>query len=204
MISALLFAAAAGSFVPPSFTPENDRQVQQSYPAAQVGKPAAAVIDARVDPRGKISDCKALATSGDAQLAGSICDHLKSIQIQPASVSGESSYGVVRHVLTLSSTASKLTDPADMELQVNKLPAGQTTLRVVSNVVIDAAGKPQACYAANDAPKAYADVACTQVAGITFGILKDNDGKPVRYVRSVIMDFELAAGSGQAAPAAGG
>jgi hypothetical protein len=67
-------------------------------------------------------------------------------------------------------------------------------------VLIDATGKPQACYADKDAPQAYADVACTQVSGVTFGTLKDDAGKPVSYVRSMIVDFELASAS----PAAGG
>jgi hypothetical protein len=81
--------------------------------------------------------------------------------------------------------------PADMELQVNKLPAGQSTLRIVANVLIDDTGKPEACYAAaaNDAPKAYGDVACTQISPVTFGVLKDDNGKPVRYVREVVLDF---------------
>ncbi len=203
MISALLFAAAAGNFMPPSFTPDDVAQLRQSYPAAQSGQAAAAVIDARVDPKGNLSDCKALTTSGDVQLAKSICDHLKAIRIEPASVSGASSYGVVRRVLSLGLNDGGLRDPSDMELQVNKLPAGQSGLRVVANVVINAEGKPEACYAANDAPKAYADVACSQITPITFGVLKDDGGKPVRYVREVVLDFSTSAPTGPA-PSSGG
>jgi hypothetical protein len=43
-----------------------------------------------------------------------------------------------------------------------------------------------------DLPHASADVACTQVAGLTFGTIAFDSGKPARYVRSVIIDFELA------------
>lgn len=200
MISALLLAAAAGNFVPPSITRDNERQIRQSSTA---GQPAVAAIDARVDPKGDVSDCKTLATSGDAEIARSICDNLKNMRVQPASVSGSSSYGILRNVLSLGAGDRNLVDPADMELQVNKLPAGQASLRVVANVLIDPAGKPQACYAANDAPQAYADVACTQISGLMFGVLKDDAGKPVQYVRSAIIDFELASASDKA-PKSGG
>lgn len=192
MISALLFAAAAGNFVPPSFTAEQERQVRQSS-QAKAGQSAAAVIDARVDPNGKISDCKAVTTSGDAGLADSICSHLDGMQIEPASVSGDASYGVVRSVVSLSDSGTPLTIPADVTLQVNRLPAGRPMLRIVANVLIDEAGKPQACSAVGEAPQAYADVACTQIAGLGFGTINDDHGKPVRYVRNVIVDFELGA-----------
>jgi hypothetical protein len=202
MIPALLFAAATGNFVSPSFTPDDDRQVQQSS-QAKAGKSAAAVVDARVDPKGKVSDCKAVVTSGDAQLANGICGHVDGIVIKPASVSGDPSYGVVRHLVSLSQAGSTLSEPADVTLQVNRLPAGQPTLRVRTEVLIDPAGKPQACYAVGDAPQAYADVACTQVSGLSFGSLNDDGGKPVRYVRSVIIDFELANAVGKVPATAG-
>ena len=75
---------------------------------------------------------------------------------------------------------------------MNKLPGGQPRLRVATNVIVSAAGKPQACLAAGDVPHASADVACRQVAGLTFGTIAFDSGKPARYVRSVIIDFELA------------
>jgi hypothetical protein len=208
MISVLLFAAAAGNFMPPKFTADETRQLIESYPSAALDakKSAAAVIDARVDPKGRISDCKATATYGDQDLVKLICGLVERIRIEPASVGGDASYGVVRHLVSFfidDSAGAKIRaipEPADLELQVNKLPSGQTNLRVDANVLVDATGKPQACYADKDAPQAYADVACTQVSGITFGALKDDAGKPVSYVRSMIVDFELASAS----PASGG
>lgn len=189
-MSALLLAAAAASFAPPSLSQAAAGALHQD------GPPAAAVVDAKVDNKGRVSNCKTLAASGDAQAANAICSHLESIQVEPASVTGSSAYGILREVVSTSSAGTTLTNPADMELQVNKLPGGQTALRTVSNVLITSEGKPQACYAANDAPKAYADVACAQVSGITFGTMNDGDGKPVRYVRSVTIDFKLDAGAG--------
>ncbi|HEY7807635.1 MAG TPA: hypothetical protein VIC34_10595 [Croceibacterium sp.] len=201
MISALLFAAAAGNFTPPDFTPEQDHQVQQST-QGKAGQSGGAVIDARVDPKGKVSDCKAVALSGDAPVTSNICGHVDGMQIEPASVSGESSYGVVRHVVGSSQVGGSPSLPADVTLQVNKLPAGHA-LRVVANVLVDATGKPQACSAVGDAPQAYADVACNQVAGLSFGSINDDAGKPVRYVRSVIIDFELATAASAKPPAGG-
>jgi hypothetical protein len=55
-------------------------------------------------------------------------------------------------------------------------------------VLVAATGKPQACNA-GDAPAGYGDVACGQVSAITFGVLNDDEGKPVQYVRTVIVDF---------------
>jgi hypothetical protein len=198
-MSALLFAAAAGSFVPPSFTPANATELQEGYGGGAAG---VILIEAQVDPQGRISECRALAVDGSKDLAATICSRVERLRVKPASISGSSSYGLMRSVLTFSDsggrykgTAAGPKQPADLEVQVNELPAGQSVLRVNANIVVDATGKPQACYATDEAPQAYADVACTQVSGLTFGTIKDEVGKPVGYVRSLIMDFELASAS---------
>jgi hypothetical protein len=165
-----LLAAAAAGFMPPSFPPDVLRQL---------GQGASAVIDAQVDPKGRISNCKAVAASGDA---GGICSRVEKGRIEPATVLGKSAYGVVRQAV---GTAGS---PSDIEVQVNVLPAGQTRLRVDANVLVAASGKPQACNA-GDAPAGYGDVACAQVSAITFGALKDGEGQPVQYVRTVSVDF---------------
>ena len=171
-MSALLQAAAAAGFAPPSFPPDALRQLQQGAPSA--------VIDAQVDPKGRISNCKAIAAAGDA---GGLCSAAEKARIEPASVLGKSAYGVVRQAV---GPAARV--PADIEVQVNTLPAGQNSLRVQANVLVAATGKPQACNA-GEAPAGYGDVACAQVGAITFGTLQDSDGKPVEYVRTVSVDF---------------
>jgi hypothetical protein len=204
MISALLFAAAAASFTAPSFTQANAAELEEAYGGGEAG---AVLIDAKVDPQGRITECRPQSVQGSKALAADICSRVERLRVKPASIGGRSSFGVVRTLLTFSDSISPYRDkagaikqPADMEVQVNKLPAGQTTLRVGAAVLVDATGKPQACYVDKDAPQAYADVACTQVSGVTFGTLKDDAGKPVSYVRSMIVDFELASAS----PASGG
>lgn len=198
MISALLFAAAAASFTPPHFTAANADQLQQDY---RGDGSAVVMIDVKVDPKGRVIDCKTVTMAGSKEVAASVCGRVKQLRVKPASIGGDPAFGVERTLVQFSNdpVGDKITAqmiPADMELQVNKLPTG-TTLRVPLNVLVDAGGQPQACYAdkyeGKDAPQAYADVACTQVSGVTFGSLNDNGGKPVRYVRSVIVDFELAA-----------
>jgi hypothetical protein len=176
-MSALLLAAAAAGFAPPSFTADELRQLEQGS--------AGAVIDAQVDPRGRISNCKAIATSGDAQQAAGICSRAVNVRIEPASVLGKSAYGVVRQAV---GPAGAALPPSEIEVQVNALPAGQTRLHVVANVLVAATGKPLACNA-GDAPAGYGDVACGQVSAITFGTLQDSDGQPVQYVRTVAVDF---------------
>lgn len=168
--------------------PENDRQVLQDAGAAT----ATGVIDARVDAKGKISACKVVAMSGDAEVANRLCRHADGLEIKPACVAGEAAYGVVHPVIGGTQSGGAASEPADLELHVNKLPGGQPRLRVATNVIVSAAGKPQACLAVGDVPHASADVACTQVAGLTFGTIAFDSGKPGRYVRSVIIDFELA------------
>jgi hypothetical protein len=182
-MSALLLAAAAASFAPPSFTPDQLRQLEAGA--------ASAVIDAQVDPKWRIRICKAIATAGDAQQAAGICSRAESLRIEPASVLGKSAYGVVRQAVGPAAARS----PSDIEVQVNALPAGQARLRVEASVVVAATGKPQACNAA-DAPPGYGDVACAQVSAITFGGLNGDDGRPVQYVRTVTVDFvtQLSAG----------
>jgi hypothetical protein len=206
VISVLLFAAAAAAasnFAPPEFRPKDVRRVMENYPqsALNAGQSAAALIEAEVDPKGRVTKCNALVGYGDKKLAGSICGIIEGMQIEPAKIQGAAAYGVAHEFVSLfldddkGDKVAKLIAPADMELQVNKLPSGKSMVRVTANILVDAAGKPQACYAANDAPQAYADVACTQVSGLTFGVFKDGAGKPVGYVRSPIIDFELASAS---------
>ncbi len=179
-MSALLLAAAAAGFMPPQFTPDALRQLEQG-----AGSSASAVIDAQVDPKGRISNCKAVAASGEA---GGICSLAEKVRIEPASVLGRSAYGVVRQAIHSAGAAAAPRAPSDIEVQVNVLPAGQSTLRVEANVLVAATGKPQVCNA-GDAPAGYGDVACGQVSAVTFGALNDDQGKPVQYVRTVIIDF---------------
>jgi hypothetical protein len=176
-MSALLLAAAAAGFAPPSFPPDALRQLGQGS--------AGAVIDAQVDPKGRISNCKAIATGGDAGQAAGLCKRAVDVRIKPASVLGKSAYGVVRQALGPATTTGA---PSDVEVQVNVLPEGKPSLRVEASVRVAASGKPQACNAA-DAPQGYGDVACGQVSAITFGKLMDGDGQPVEYVRTVTVDF---------------
>jgi hypothetical protein len=175
-MSALLLAAAtvAASFTPPSFTSDTLRQLVQEAGTAS------AVLDAQVDSKGRISNCKVIASSGET---GALCGLAETLRIEPASVLGEPVYGVVRQAV-----GTKAQEPSDVEVQVNQLPAGQKTLRVEATVMVAATGKPQACNA-GEAPAGYGDVACAQVSAITFGSLKDDDGRPVRYVRTVVVDF---------------
>jgi hypothetical protein len=184
-MSALLLAAAAAGFAPPAFTPDALRQLEQS-----AGSSVSAEIDAQVDPKGRISNCKAIPASGNA---GGLCSLAEKVRIEPASVLGQSAYGVVRQAVRPAGAATALREPSDIEVQVNVLPASRTSLRVEANVLVAASGKPQACNA-GDAPPGYGDVACGQVSAVTFGILKDSDGKPVQYVRTVAVDFVSSAG----------
>ena len=181
-MSALLLAAAAAGFAPPRFTADQVRQLEQGVPTDTF---VGAVIDAQVDPKGRISNCKTIAITGTGSLIASVCPRVEQVRIEPATVLGKSSYGVVRQAIRLGAEVSA---PSDIEVQVNVLPAGQLRMRVDANVLVAATGKPQACNA-GDAPPGYGDVACAQVSAITFGALKDNDGQPVQYVRTVSVDF---------------
>jgi hypothetical protein len=195
-MSALLIAAAAASFAPPQFTADNLRSLQARYPVAALAakQSAAVLVDVQVDPKGRASKCKALATYGDQQLAAGICGLVEGTHVQPATIRGQPAHGVVRQMVKFflpdqpgAAEPAGLHIPADIEVQVNKVPSG-TSLRVQADVVVSAAGQPQACVAPG-APAGYGDVACAQVSGIVFGALQDSDGKPVEYVRSVNIEF---------------
>jgi hypothetical protein len=188
-MSALLLAAAAAGFAPPSFTSDQVRQLEQGVPTDTF---VAAVIDAQVDPKGRISNCKTIATQGEGSLIASVCPRAEQVRIQPATVLGKSAYGVVRQAIRL---GGEVSSPSDIEVEVNVLPAGQTRLRVDANVLVAASGKPQACNA-GEAPSGYGEVACGQVSAITFGALKDDEGQPVQYVRTVTVDFVTQSSAG--------
>jgi hypothetical protein len=193
MSSALLLsAAAAASFTPPSFTADQVRQLEQGMPTDRF---ASVLIDVQVDPKGRTSNCKTVAFSGDRELLSGLCARVEQLRIEPATVMRQAAYGVARQRLTLTAGIGgvAVAEQPDIEVQVNALPAGQATLRVNANVLVDAAGKPQACYATG-APQGFGDVACAQVSGVAFGGLQDKDGKAVQYVRTVLVDFTKGAG----------
>lgn len=193
-MSALLLAAAVAvaSFAPPEFTPEQVKQLEKGMPTDRF---ASVVVDVQVDPKGRTSQCKTIAFSGDRELLSGLCARVEQVSIQPATVLQRSAYGVARQRLTLTAGVGgeDVAMPADIEVEVNVLPEGAKNLLVTANVLVDPAGKPQACYAPG-APSGYGDVACGQVSGITFAPLTDNDGKPVQYVRTVAVEFVTAAG----------
>jgi hypothetical protein len=193
-MSALLLTAAVAvaSFAPPEFTPEQTKQLEKGMPTDRF---ASVIVDVQVDPKGRTSQCKTIAFSGDRELLSGLCARVEQVSIQPATVLQRPAYGVARQRLTLTAGVGgeAVAMPADIEVEVNVLPGGGKSLLVTANVLVDPAGKPQACYAP-DAPAGYGDVACGQVSGITFGQLDDKDGKPVQYVRTVAVDFVKSAG----------
>jgi hypothetical protein len=193
MSSALLLsAAAAASFAPPTFSADQVRQLERGMPTDRF---ASAIIDVQVDPKGRTSNCKTIDFSGDRELLSGLCARVEQIRIEPATVQRQPAYGVVRQRLTLTAGVGgeAVVEPADIEVQVNALPAGAASLRVIANVLVGAAGNPKACYASG-APPGFGDVACTQISGVTFGALQDNEGKAVQYVRTVVVDFSAVAG----------
>ena len=134
-MSALLFVAAAASFTPPSLTQWQIEKLVQINPARQGSGSGAAVIDAQVDQKGRVSSCKTVASFGKKELADAVCGIFEKIQIEPASIAGKPGYGVMRTVIMLldpiDSQAAKLSaihGPGDIELQVNALPSGDTAL----------------------------------------------------------------------------
>jgi hypothetical protein len=197
-VSALLLAAAAAvGLAAPHFSKGDSEHLVARYPtdALRERKSAAAFIDAIVDPTGRVISCKVLSAYGDQKLAANICRLIDGSKIEPAIAQGQPSYGVFRQLIRLftpgnaaGDKVAALREQPEVEVQVNLLPQNKSNLRVTADVLVDPTGKPEACDVAN-APAGYGDVACAQVAGVAFEPLQDKDGKPVQYVRSVIVDF---------------
>ncbi|PHP17614.1 hypothetical protein CG471_21810 [Sphingobium sp. IP1] len=89
------------------------------------------------------------------------------------------------------STTQSITMPVDMEIQVQKLPKGAREKSVGLVVKIDTDGHVTHCQGIkpdkNDAK--LVNVACTQARALTMESGKDNDGRPIPFVRAMLVAF---------------
>jgi hypothetical protein len=158
---------------------------------------------------GKQQDCAVERGSGDAKLDALTCLIIrKRAKFQAAKwLDGSPAYGVLRVPITWAIGSPPSKDeyrkayPADMELTVNRLPAGAHRRADVSlSIAVDESGRVVGCserppVSPHDHAKRFPQlvlVACQQMtSGFTAVPAKDSAGKPVRSVQNAAVAFSI-------------
>jgi hypothetical protein len=192
----LAAATLAAAFTAPVPSQDDMRDLLRHYPQAALrnGWSAAILLEAIVDPEGRILVCSPVAMFGEPELAKQICAIFKGIKIDPATIDGKPSYGMIKTAVRFTIPPRRFSDlkhPADVKLDVNKLPDGEHSLTVKVNVLVGEDGKVEGCKGQDHPPESYLQVACRQVSVLGFPALNDLNHHTVRYVRDVIVEFQV-------------
>jgi hypothetical protein len=178
------------------------------YPAAALRdrKSAAVLVDVEFAPDGKVLHCEPIASQGDAELAGQLCPIMQAKQVKPATdASGAPAFGFRRDLVSLYMPGTKQGDEIakmaprpEVQLQVASLAGIDAPAIAFSlTIAVDQAGKVTACEHRETPPNAkYADAACGAVKGMEFDKLADAGGKPVAYVRPVLVQMTATGKAG--------
>jgi len=155
---------------------------------------------------GTAKDCVIEGSSGDPKLEALTCAIIlkRAKFLPPKWIDGSSAYGVVRTPVTWaiggppSPSDFRKAYPADIELQVNKLPAGAPSLTAVQLLIaVDENGKVVGCSEAPKPPfdhlKHYPElvpIACDQMLR-TFAAMppKDVAGRAMRSIQTASVAF---------------
>ena len=180
------------------------REIQQNYPvvAARNNWSAAVYMELLVAPNGKVVKCTPLDGFGNEDFASMFCTLVSKVRAVPAKdFDGNPSFGVLRTMVKMflpQSNQGKLIENLagvrpEFELEVESFPgSSETSISTNIAMAIDEAGKVQECEAIDVEHRRYGEVACQQVAGITFPAMADAAAKPISYVRSLEVRFSLA------------
>jgi hypothetical protein len=157
-----------------------------------------------VRPDGTIQGCTVEVSSGDPALDAYTCALVvKRAAFHPAkSIDGSPAFGVIRLPATWASSnasAERAGSLADLELSVNKLPAGlHSPALLMLQVAADSAGRVTACEDVPGSPPSnhspeLVSLACSQLRS-TYSAdpAKDDAGKPVPSVQLMHVEFKVA------------
>jgi hypothetical protein len=169
------------------------------YPveALRSKRSAAAIIDAFVDPKGRIVTCEVAKSFGDPLLSSQICSLLKNRKHKPAGdPTGQATYGWVLELNTMWVPDSKMGDEiskmswkATVPLKLDSLPsdAGTGPVEVLYQVGPD--GQPTACAAGKHERRSQAVSSVCALLKPRFGVKADRDGHAVSYVTQLFVDI---------------
>jgi TonB family protein len=173
----------------------------REYPdwALQQRRSTRASVELTVNPDGKIENCTVLESLGSAELAAAACTHYLQGKVKPATTPDGTRVYSLWHIdftmLADGHEANVVREERlspDLELTVNKIPAGKDRMSLQVAVLIATDGKVQACEAADksaEKQRAYADVACRQIKTRRFKVLKNGAEQPVPYVTNIRIAF---------------
>lgn len=165
---------------------------------------AAALIEAVVRPDGTIQSCNTKAVVGDADMAADMCQWFLRYRVKPGKLGdGTKVYSVMTSVMmgfepgtaAADRVIRNRPDVVDISLFVNRLPKGARPGQIQSAVVrIEADGKVSECEPRSKVPTDLAPALCAHARQVVMPIVIDDDGRPVTYVRSFGVRFELNRG----------
>jgi hypothetical protein len=197
----------AGALAPVTIPHDVGRRLS-TYPtwAVREGRSAGTVLEAVVEPDGKVRECKVVAFVGSARLASEECANLARRRLRPAAdLDGQPIVGLFRNYVarTLfgnpgkdeSEAVRSWVRPPDVVIQVAQ-PAGSqgVTREAQVAVLVKAEGGVAACERiaerSEEIPQALIDTACAEASKLMMAPLTTADGQPTAYVANVIVRFE--------------
>ncbi len=199
-----MFAAALANAVPV----DNGRNwlTDQDYPAdaRKRGEEGAILFVTLNSPEGRIVRCDIIQSQLSSELNDRTCTLITArAKFRPATdETGAPAYSEwqTRIEWTLPDrrrppATQTVTMPVDMEIQVQKLPEGAREKGVDILVKIDTEGHVTHCQGIKpdkDETK-LVNVACAQARALSLEGAKDNDGRPIPLIRSMLVAFRVPA-----------
>jgi TonB family protein len=150
-----------------------------------------------VAPDGKIAECKVTESSGSAELDKTTC-HLanRRVQFQAArGPDGQAVYGVYRSqaVWALPENVIKASPGPDLEVNLNKLPAGVAEPPVIKLAyAVDTQGKASSCTVMPSSlkqPDVLVELGCKELLSRDSGPVVGPGGQPVPAVKTAAVRF---------------
>lgn len=182
--------------------PALDREVATRMASVLAGQrplsPLFGVLDATVDPDGKVTACQAGPSKGERAVVRNLCRWLGKTRFkQMAMIDGNPAYGRFRMLLrfgSMGSSAPKVSMKPDMVFSLHKFPDGRREpYDVQVTALVSETGIISRCEGGTGAVSAYADMACARVIGASRPVNRAAGGGAVPYVEAFTARFQVDA-----------
>jgi hypothetical protein len=178
------------------------------YPqwAAEQNQSAAALIEAVIDPDGKVIRCNTVQQFGSRELADQICNIVLRKRMPGPHTSGKGfcERALVRFFLPETSEGlaiSKLQQPPDFVFAVNQLPNDQTSLTAEVNLMVDQNGQVTDCVASSpNTNEAAVNAICSMRDQLGATKMVDSKGQPFSYVLARTIQLTVQESQTNSAP----
>jgi hypothetical protein len=199
----------ASALTPVAVPYDVQRRMSSSYPAWALRdrRSAGAVLEAIVEPDGKVRECKVVAFIGSERLATEECANLQRRKLKPAvDANGQPTLGLFRTQWGRrlagrsgndeAEAVRRWVQPTDLSVEVSDWSSEARRVDVGVVLLVKADGSVAACAdiaePKNEIPATFVDAACVEAKKQTMTVLSGADGQPSDYVANVTVRFVAA------------